>query len=194
VPVSLKYRLEFRTWSAMKQRCQKPTHKAFPRYGGRGIKVCERWQTFANFYADMGPRPSKQHSLDRINNDGHYEPSNCRWATRIEQNNNRRDNVRVTISGKTQTLTQWGREAGTDVMRVFRRIKKGWPIEKALTAPVKPAMGMKIASAKLTDEQVVAIKADRKAGLSLPAIGRKYGVAHGTIWQIVRGYRWKHIP
>jgi hypothetical protein len=78
-------------WRGMKQRCRNPNNPAYPSYGGRGITVCERWNSFENFYADMGPRPSPQHSIDRWpNNDGNYEPGNCRWATKSEQNENRR--------------------------------------------------------------------------------------------------------
>lgn len=85
---------EYRLWLWMKQRCNRPKTSCYPRYGGRGIKVCERWlgrQGFSNFLADMGHRPSKEYSLDRIDNDGNYEPGNVRWATRIEQRHNRSD-------------------------------------------------------------------------------------------------------
>ena len=78
------------TWTGMKRRCQNPNDRSYPDYGGRGIRVCERWQTFENFLADMGERPSDKHQLDRIDNDGNYEPSNVRWATRQLQIRNRR--------------------------------------------------------------------------------------------------------
>lgn len=77
-------------WAGMKHRCNNPNSRLYKHYGGRGIKVCDRWALFENFYIDMGPRPSKQHSLDRIDNDGDYEPGNCRWATADIQSNNRR--------------------------------------------------------------------------------------------------------
>lgn len=81
---------EHATWLDMRNRCRNLNYYNYAIYGGRGIKVCERWDTFENFLADMGPRPSKDHSLDRIDNYGDYEPSNCKWSTRSEQSKNRR--------------------------------------------------------------------------------------------------------
>lgn len=82
--------VEYMAWCSMRQRCNNPTGRDYPDYGGRGIKVCSRWDHFILFLHDMGLRPSPEHSLDRINNDGNYEPSNCRWATKSEQMSNRR--------------------------------------------------------------------------------------------------------
>ncbi len=85
----------YKTWTAMKDRCSNPKNKAYANYGGRGIAVCDRWMnSFESFYADVGDRPSDQHSIDRINNDGNYEPSNCRWATKSQQQSNQRPRKR----------------------------------------------------------------------------------------------------
>ena len=123
---------EFMAWTAMKQRCENPKLKGFKDYGGRGIKVCERWQTFENFLADMGERPSPGHSVDRINNDGNYEPGNCRWATRVTQSNNRRSSLRIEFNGATHTAAEWERLLGLRTGWVSTKLKKGWPVDKVM--------------------------------------------------------------
>jgi hypothetical protein len=100
---------EYQAWSAMHRRCRNP-HRT--NYHGRDIRVCERWDKFENFLADMGPKPSPRHTLDRIDNDENYEPGNCRWATPREQANNSRRNHRITMAGRTQSIADWAREIG----------------------------------------------------------------------------------
>jgi hypothetical protein len=125
---------EYNAWVAMKNRCRHPRCKGYPNYGGRGIRFCDRWANdFVAFFADMGPRPSSLHSLERIDSNGHYEPGNCRWATRGEQNRNRRNNVIITAWGRQQVVTDWAREVGIDPKVITKRIEAGWPAEDALT-------------------------------------------------------------
>ena len=101
----------YKSWSELIQRCTNPNNKRYERYMGRGITVCTRWlNSFENFLEDMGERPSKDHSIDRIDNDGNYEPSNCRWTTYKEQNSNQRSNVWMTFNGETKLQTCWADE------------------------------------------------------------------------------------
>ena len=132
------HRPEYSNWSAMKARCLNPNHKNFKQYKGRGIKVCERWRnSFDNFYADMGPKPSPKHSIERRDNDGDYEPSNCFWATQAEQRRNQRNNRLLTFDGKTQCLIDWAAETGISRQAIYRRLKRGWDVQKALTIPTE---------------------------------------------------------
>jgi hypothetical protein len=99
---------EYNIWSKIKARCYKPSIKEYRNYGARGIKMCDRWRnSYANFLADMGRCPSPKHSIDRINNDGDYEPSNCRWATKRQQSVNRRNNLYINYNGEVKTLVEW---------------------------------------------------------------------------------------
>lgn len=128
---------EFRIWTNIKYRCTNPDSHAYAKYGGRGIKMCDRWQeSFENFLADMGVRPTIKHSLERINNNVGYEPGNCKWALSIDQMNNTSLNRFVTYNGATKTVSQWAREVGLEYMTLLVRLKKGWSPEKALTTPL----------------------------------------------------------
>jgi len=123
-------------WRMMLDRCRNPNNQAYKNYGGRGIKVCERWQSFENFLADMGDRPVG-YQIDRIDNDGDYEPGNCRWATVEQQLNNTRTNVNLTLNGETHTLAEWSRITGIGWFTLRARLKYGWSPERTLTEPVK---------------------------------------------------------
>lgn len=119
----------------MKQRCYRRAHPFFHAYGGRGIQVAKRWRySFATFLADVGRRPSAHHSLDRINNDGDYEPGNCRWATPQEQASNRSGAHMLTVGGQTATLTEWSRRTHVSHACILRRLKRGALPEEALRA------------------------------------------------------------
>lgn len=129
---------EHSVWKHIRQRCLNPNDKSFPDYGGRGIKICDRWlASFENFFEDMGKRPARGYSIERINNDGDYCPENCIWAKdRIIQNNNTRKNVFLTHNGQTMTVTQWARHIDIPAATLWKRIQREWSTEDALTLPV----------------------------------------------------------
>jgi hypothetical protein len=131
-------RREYGIWWGMVARCEDPRQQNYDRYGGRGIKVCDKWRgSFAAFLADLGPRPSREHTIDRIDNNGNYEPGNVRWATRIEQANNKRTSRTVTALGRTLTMSQWARETGIKRTALDYRINRGWSPDAALTRPLR---------------------------------------------------------
>lgn len=121
-------------WRAMLNRCNNPNVESYRTHGARGITVCKRWHQFTNFYADMGD-PPPGHSIDRINNNGNYEPGNCRWATPREQNLNSRMVKPLTYQGKTQSRSDWGRQSAVSEANFRWRINNGWPMKLALTLP-----------------------------------------------------------
>lgn len=120
------------TWINMRQRCRNDGHPSWPNYGGRGITICDRWSTFENFYADMGERPPGM-SIERIDNDGNYEPGNCRWATKPEQSVNKRTNVFIERDGATKTLSEWCTELGINYWTAHSRIRRGATPLEAIT-------------------------------------------------------------
>lgn len=122
----------YKSWHSMKQRATNPNANRSDCYLGRGIAVCERWKTFANFLEDMGERPPGT-NLDRIDNDGGYEPGNCRWATQAQQMRNRRNNVFFEHGGRRMILNDWSRETGIPLTTLRTRIKAGWPAERVLS-------------------------------------------------------------
>lgn len=129
---------EHRSWLSMMTRClwSKPERADFALYQGKGITICERWKEFASFLAEMGPKPTVRHTLDRIDSDGNYEPGNCRWATSKEQARNwKRRNRRITFNGETLLLDEWAARIGLTRESLRDRLKTGWTIERALTTP-----------------------------------------------------------
>lgn len=131
---------EHRIWSGMIDRCRNPKSKDYRNYGGRGIKVFDGWaESFISFFNHIGCRPSKSHSLDRINNEGNYEPGNVRWATTREQGRNKRGTVLVTINGETASFMEWCDRIGLKDDCARRRIRVyGWSVERAVTTPTIP--------------------------------------------------------
>jgi hypothetical protein len=123
-------------------RCTSPKHARYSSYGGRGIRVCDRWtESLSNFIADMGRRPSPAHSLDRKDNDGPYSPDNCRWATAVEQGRNKRNNVLLVHRGKSQPLIAWAEETGLPDTSIRRRLCIGWSVAEALDTPIGQSDG-----------------------------------------------------
>lgn len=125
----------YSSWIAMIRRCTDPTQSFFARYGGRGISICARWMKFENFLADMGHRPAGT-TIDRIDNNGNYEPGNCRWATRKEQSRNLSVNRIISFRGESLCLTAWAERIGFAPRVLTKRFKCGWSVEKALTTPI----------------------------------------------------------
>lgn len=130
---------EYMAWVSLKQRCCNPKHKAYRLYGGRGVRVCRSWrESFAAFYADVGPRPSSGHSLDRYpDNDGDYKPGNVRWATTTEQSRNRRTARMIPAHGETLSLCEWSERNGISVQLISYRLKSGWAPEAAVSTQPK---------------------------------------------------------
>lgn len=124
---------EYRAWNNAKHRCYNVNNARYPRYGGRGIEVCERWRnSFQNFIADMGPRPSPHHSLERIDNEGPYAPENCQWATSTEQNNNRCFNRHVVVDGERLTVAQAAKLTGVKHATICSRLERGKSDDEAI--------------------------------------------------------------
>lgn len=122
----------YNAWAHMLARCRNPKTQGFARWGGRGITVCERWLSFENFFADMGKKPSGK-SLDRIDNDGNYEPGNCRWATRRAQSGNQERSLRFEWNGQKRTLSDLAHEHKVPRRKVYQRLLSGWTLQEALT-------------------------------------------------------------
>lgn len=127
----------YSSWASMIGRCTNKNLKSYACYGARGITVCDRWlRSFENFYADMGPRPNGC-SIDRKENCHGYSPENCRWATSFEQQNNKRNNLHLTINGITRTHGEWSAIYGVRTSQIWQRLRNGWNPKEAVMVPVK---------------------------------------------------------
>lgn len=129
--------LSYESWTSAKSRCSNPNVRAYPHYGGRGIQMCDRWKnSFHAFLQDMGERPSKDMTLERINNDGNYEPGNCVWASVQQQRRNTRCTRMIEFQGEVKCLSDWAAAYGLSILTLHSRLGKlGWGIERALTTP-----------------------------------------------------------
>jgi hypothetical protein len=128
---------EYTVWHGMRARCNDANHHSYPRYGGRGITVCDQWNDFLIFLQDMGYRPSDKHSIERRDPNLGYSPENCYWATLEEQANNRSNNHVLTLNGKSQSIALWSRELHLSYTAIVRRVNLGWSDERALTEPLR---------------------------------------------------------
>jgi hypothetical protein len=138
----MKHTKTYSIWRSMRRRCNDPGNCGYPRYGARGIKVCERWDSsFVAFLADMGEAREDQ-SIDRIDNSRGYEPSNCRWATMKEQQRNRTNNLIIEHGGLSLCLIEWAERTGIGAEVISNRLASRWPVERALTQPIRAAQSM----------------------------------------------------
>lgn len=204
-PLPRSYRPEYRIWMSMRRRCSDPRNQGFYLYGNRA-RVCEAWdKSFDQFFADVGPRPSPKHSLDRIDNNGDYEPRNVRWATPKEQARNTSATRFLTVEGVTKPFTQWAEEAGITVQSLEYRLKNEWAPKVAVSRPpqksvphrdsltTKRKRGSGHHRSKLTDGDVLQIRASFKEGEAQVLLAQRFNVSPGTIAYIVHNRTWKHL-
>lgn len=176
----------FDSWRGMLERCFLPrTADADRRYRARGITVCEAWFSFSNFLADMGPRPAGL-TLERENNDGDYEPGNCRWATRTEQARNTSRTKLIDLGGRRTVQSALAAEVGVSDSTISRRVRAGLKSEQV-------ASGAHHLARKLDADAVRSIRARSAGGESDSALGREFGVSHSCIRQIRLRLTWRHL-
>lgn len=128
----------YRCWQSVVRRCTNPAATGYETYGGRGIRVCDQWRTFEGFLADMGDRPTPDYSVERIDTNGHYEPGNCKWATRREQANNTTRNRYIEFRGERMTVTEWAGRLGIPEKTLTNRLNRGWTVDRAFAEPWHP--------------------------------------------------------
>jgi hypothetical protein len=202
---------EYRSWCHMKGRCDDMNDKDYASYGARGIKVCKRWRhSFENFLTDMGPRPGPGYSIERIDNDGDYEPGNCYWATPEEQARNKRNNRVLTYDGKSLTVTEWSEVTGIGNSLIRSRIDDlGWSVDKALSVPANGAYpdrrGERHAMHVLTEAEVLEIRSlpHRPKGHGRcqchrdypthTSIAAEYAVTREAVSDVLNRRTWKHV-
>lgn len=184
----------------MIDRCTRPTNSHWSRYGGRGIKVCERWLRFENFLADMGPKPSIKHTIERLNVDGHYEQGNCVWALQKQQMRNMSRNRSITIGDRTMLLCDWCEETGMSSGAILRRISRGWSEEEAVLVPPggsdKPRnarRGEGQHSAKLTEDDVREMRDLRGKGWTYNELAKRFDIVPTNASLICARRTWRHV-
>lgn len=195
------HRPEHQAWSDMKSRCSNPEHRSYADYGGRGITVCARWaESFEAFLADMGPRPSPEHSIDRIDNNRGYEPGNCRWAVPAVQMSNTRRNRYVEYLGERVTVSQLARRFGISKATLRMRLEQGEAVAAAVASLASRERGDRAGEnngrARLTEEQVAEIRrrapspTERGRNAAYERLGSEFGVTGAQIRKIALGQAW----
>jgi hypothetical protein len=202
-PLTQLFKAEYRTWSSMKVRCYNQNDAGYKNYGGRGIKICDRWRySFKSFLDDMGPRPSPEHSIDRINVNGNYEPLNCRWADPIQQASNKRSTILIEYQGQKKTLPEWCRHFGLKEERTYNRYAtQKLPLDEVFASPKNHSLGFIRARSegrkhpiqKLTEPEVIHIRALHEQGHSAPQIAKIYNCSPSNINLIIRRKIWTHL-
>lgn len=181
---------EYVIWCAIIQRCFNKNNRKYSLYGSRGITMSESWRnSFLDFYADMGPKPGPQYSIDRINVNGNYEAGNCRWATNKEQCLNTRRNIRVTHVGKSLTVDEWSSKTGIHRNTITHRLNRGLPSELVLSKR-KLSWGEALGRPKLDIDAALKIRTDKR---SQREIALDYKVSQATIYRIKSGKSWAKI-
>lgn len=185
----------YRSWVSMRQRCSNPAATGYENYGGRGISVCVRWDRFETFLKDMGIRPEGR-SIDRIDTDGNYEPSNCRWSTPVEQAKNRRSSVIIEIDGEDRLAVDVAEEFGIPVSKILRRISEGKSQDEILSKEhlLHNRCGEKSPASKLTEKEVAGIKKMLTCGETCAGVSRAVGRSYMCIKDIHKGRTWRHVP
>lgn len=183
---------EHRAWGHMKDRCFNPRSQRYGRYGARGIAVCDRWkESFLAFIEDVGPRPSPKHSLERVNNNGHYEPGNVVWAEREQQANNKSTSVILEFRGESLSVNQWARRLGICNRTIGMRLNAGWSIEKTLTTPAEHRnWAVNPGRRVMTPEKAKEIRERVRNGERQAGVAKSCGVSQSLVSKVVRNQIW----
>lgn len=182
---------EYKAWNKMIDRCTNPSSKSYVNYGGRGICVCDKWLTsFSAFINDIGRKPTPLHTLERKNNNGNYEPKNCKWATRDEQNKNTRFNVILEINGQRKCVSEWSRISGMSISGLRKRLASGMSPKEAITK--------KKDNTKIRKQKFATINGSRKTLREWSVV---FGVNKNTLytrinrgWNILDALQTKSFP
>lgn len=184
---------EYRSWSAMKTRCFNRVSKGYKHYGGRGITVCARWMKFENFLADMGKRPARK-SLDRINNDGNYEPGNCRWATALQQSINKQNSRWLTIDGIRLRVEEWAQKYGFSARNACAAARKrGMTHDEFVTRKVRAKRAGQVGfypageyhpNARFTEGQIAKMRSLMERGWTTGQVAKIYHTGRKYMWKV----------